>query len=241
MPRSKIDPAGLEGRALERWYRRTPDQIQSEVWAEEEQAHKSFFGPTSTDEPSLQRQETAGVGRAVAGQEDVLWISNGRGGYRRIRAGRSADVGMPEDDFASASYLPDRAAAPEAVETLEIGNPHNRRLRREWEAANGRPWPRTKEGLRYDVAHKRAIADGGTNTLDNIRPMDPLEHKQSHREDQARWGRRAAIARAFGGKVEPPRAWTHKPVARGGLIRGGRWRESFSRACRSGWRYAGSV
>lgn len=59
----------------------------------------------------------------------------------------------------------------------------------------------------------RAIADGGTNTLDNIKPMDPAEHRASHKEDNSRWGKRAGIARAFGGKVEPP---LHAPRRTGG-------------------------
>jgi hypothetical protein len=86
----------------------------------------------------------------------------------------------------------------------EIGNPENPRLRREWERAHGKTWPRTPEGRPYDVAHIKAIADGGTNTLDNIGPMDPAEHRASHVDDQARWGRRAGTAKAFGGTVEPP-------------------------------------
>ncbi len=56
------------------------------------------------------------------------------------------------------------------------------------------------------MAHKRAIADGGTNTLDNIVPMHPDEHAAQHLNngDSARWGRRPSTARAFGGTVEPP-------------------------------------
>ncbi len=72
--------------------------------------------------------------------------------------------------------------------------------------ANGRPWPKTADGRNYHVAHKRAIADGGTNTLDNIEPMDPDEHMALHisNGDNVRWGRRPWTARTFGGTVEPP-------------------------------------
>ena len=45
-----------------------------------------------------------------------------------------------------------------------------------------------------------ALADGGSNTLDNIRPMHPAEHVNAG--DFARWARRPGIARAFGGTVE---------------------------------------
>ena len=98
-------------------------------------------------------------------------------------------------------------ASPDDGEFIEIGNPHNRRLRQEYLRKYGY-WPKTDDGRNYDVSHRRAIADGGTNTLDNIEPMHPDEHKAKHRNegDNARFGRRPSIARAFGGKVEPPRA-----------------------------------
>jgi hypothetical protein len=68
-------------------------------------------------------------------------------------------------------------------------------------------WPKTDDGRDFHVSHKKAIADGGTNTLDNIEPMHPDEHIAKHvrDDDYGRWGRRSSIARAFGGKVEPPR------------------------------------
>lgn len=125
---------------------------------------------------------------------------------------------MPEDESGYPSYLPSRAAAPQAGELHDVGNPHNVRLRREWEVANGKSWPQTADGRSYDVAHIRAIADGGANTLDNIRPMDPAEHRASHKDDASRWGKRSSIAGAFGGRVEPP---AHAPrPTRGPILRG---------------------
>jgi len=96
------------------------------------------------------------------------------------------------------------AGPDDGAELIEIGNPANRRLRREWEDANGRPWPRDEvTGRNHDVAHIKSLADGGTNTLDNIRPMSRAEHLAEHMSngDFARFARRAAIARAFGGRV----------------------------------------
>jgi len=86
-----------------------------------------------------------------------------------------------------------------------IGNPENERLIREWEKRYGRSWPRDPvTGRRYDVSHKRAIADGGKNTLANIEPMHPEAHRAQHKAngDHARYARRRWIAQAFGGKVE---------------------------------------
>jgi len=91
----------------------------------------------------------------------------------------------------------------EAPELTLIGNPHNPRLIREWERKYG-PWPRDPvTGRPYDVGHKRAIADGGANTLDNIEPIHPDAHRAQHKAngDYARWARRQWIARAFGGRV----------------------------------------
>ncbi len=87
---------------------------------------------------------------------------------------------------------------------VEIGNPANRGLKREHVRQNG-DWPRDPvTGRDYDVAHYRAIADGGKNVLENIRPMHPDAHRAEHlaNGDSARWGARASIARAFGGRVQ---------------------------------------
>jgi len=95
------------------------------------------------------------------------------------------------------------AGPDDGAQLIDIGNPANRRLRRQYEQTYG-PWPKTADGRNYDVSHKRAIADGGANTLENIEPMHPDDHAALHAAagDAARWGRRAAIARAFGGTVE---------------------------------------
>jgi len=105
---------------------------------------------------------------------------------------------------AEGAFLDRRLANLEGdAELIEIGNPANPRLRREWERANGRPWPRTDTGRNYDVGHRKALADGGTNTLENIDPIHPDEHRARHKADgdYSRWGKRPSIARAFGGNV----------------------------------------
>ena len=86
-----------------------------------------------------------------------------------------------------------------------VGNPANRGLIRQWEIANGRDWPRDpKTGRRYDLAHTKAIADGGKNVLENIRPMHRDEHLLEHKlnGDYSRWAKRPHTAKAFGGRVE---------------------------------------
>ena len=71
--------------------------------------------------------------------------------------------------------------------------PRTPRLRREHERKEGRPWPREPNGRRYDVAHVVAKADGGTDTVENIRPMPRDEHIAEHKRngDFSRWGKRS--------------------------------------------------
>ena len=207
-----INPSRLEGDDLRRWYLRSPDEIERERRDIAEQRHTEFFGASLQTKYADQESKP----RQVAADGDTLWIANGYGGFSPARpnsngyfspSGLRSTGDLPD-------YLPENAASPEGGELIEIGNPNNPRMIREWEHAYGRDWPRTADGRPHDVAHIRAIADGGTNTLENIRPMDPAEHRASHKGDAGRWGKRSSIARAFGGRVEPP---MHAPRPRGGL------------------------
>jgi Pretoxin HINT domain len=74
---------------------------------------------------------------------------------------------------------------------------HNRRssktLRREWERDNpGQSWPKDGNGRNFDVSHIIALADGGCDTVNNIRPMRREDHIKMHQQngDFARWGSR---------------------------------------------------
>lgn len=216
MPRPSVDPSRLKGEPLNRWYLRTPDEIDSEKRAAEDQRHRDFFGdPAKPTQEAQQFDEPKDDPNS-----DVLWVANGYGGYRGVRSRQSDFLATLEPDGADGrpGHPPGNPAESEAGHLIEIGNPHNARLRREWEIANGKAWPRTPDGRRFDVAHIRAIADGGTNTLDNIKPMDPADHRASHREDASRFAKRSSIARAFGGKVEPPLHASRS--ARGPTVRG---------------------
>lgn len=200
-----VDPSSLEGDELDRWYRRSPQDIEQERQAAADRRYATFFDRAQIPaEPSVQ-PPTRRPNEMGGGPDDVLWIANGAGGYRAVRSG------APDYEIALGSApsppdnLPADPADPEAADLVDIGNPHNPRLRREWVRANGQAWPRTDDGRNFHVAHQRAISDGGTNTLDNIEPMHPDDHIAQHinNGDAARWARRQWIARAFGGRVQP--------------------------------------
>jgi len=230
MPDGPIDPASLDGDALVSWYRRSPADIEQERQAAEARRYRDFFdgNPGVDPGPGFSGESDAptgyvdpGFGRgSAASMNDIdpklAWVPIGP---NRWRAERASQQGSLEGDGTGEMPMLDRGLAgpDDGGELQEIGNPHNRRLKRQFKQAYGY-WPKTEDGRDFDVSHKKAIADGGTNTLDNIEPMHPDDHVAKHLADgdAARWGRRAGIARAFGGQVEPPR---HGPTVRGfGLL-----------------------
>lgn len=64
--------------------------------------------------------------------------------------------------------------------------------RKKWEEANNKPWPKDPDNpnKNQDVSHKKPLADGGTNDVDNIEPKPHSEHIQEHKDngDFKRWG-----------------------------------------------------
>jgi len=223
-----IDPATLQGDALTRWYLRSPDDIERERQSAAAQRYDAFFGngdidPGSSRGPELPSHDAdPGFTRdSETSTPDVdpafTWVPAGPNRWRSVRvASDNAPASVTPDGLAAndGAVIDRGLAGPEdGAQLIDIGNPANRQLRRQYEQKYG-PWPKTADGRNYDVSHKRAIADGGTNTLENIEPMHPDDHAAMHAAsgDGARWGRRAAIARAFGGTVEPSNGG---PVARG--------------------------
>jgi len=214
MPRYAVDPSHLSGEDLRQWYMRTPAEIERERQAFAVQRYQDFFAglrpPVSpeefSDEPFSRERETYAPltnetppFRGVIG--DPGRVPEGSNPRRVMRLLPSDGPWNPTSE--EEVFLDTSGARPDDGQWLfEIGNPANRQLRKEYEQKVG-PWPKTETGRNYDVAHNRAIADGGKNTLDNIRPVHPDSHVSEHMAngDYARWARRAAIARTFGGRV----------------------------------------
>ncbi|WP_395671828.1 HNH endonuclease signature motif containing protein [Phenylobacterium sp.] len=193
MARRPIDPARLNGEALTRWYLRSPAEIQRE----RDQAEADSWHDYQL-ETRRQLEADPGPRNTVtpASAQDDLYIATGSGGWRRIGGDPlRAQEGDP-------SFRP---AEPEQGAFVSVGNrPSSPTQIKQWEKREGRPWPRDPvTGRLYEVGHIRALADGGTDTLDNIEPIHPDAHRAQHKAngDYSRWARRRWIANAFGGRV----------------------------------------
>ncbi len=57
-----------------------------------------------------------------------------------------------------------------------------KKSRNKWEKAYGKKWPKDPENPQknQDVSHKKALADGGTNEVENIEPKPHKEHMKEH-------------------------------------------------------------
>jgi hypothetical protein len=228
MPNTPIDPASLEGEALASWYQRSPWEVEQERQAAAAQRYISFFGGGSDTDPDpgfdvgrSSQQLDSGPAQQVDSDPaytpsdqpathdfdpSITWVASGPNRWRKIStlSSETAPAIVSRENSSYSDPILDRsgAGAGDGAHLIDIGNPANRKLRQQYEQTYG-PWPKTADGRNYDVAHTRAIADGGTNTLENVKPMHPDAHVADHMAngDPARWARRAGIARAFGGTV----------------------------------------
>jgi len=211
------DPSQLGGEALQRWYLRSPQDVENERRLRFQRRYEDFFESSaeSVDPTNPRDKPTAGAELPTGSgwlrrdpDAEPSWDQVSPNRWRAVRSVSPAELTRRNELGSDANPPPliDRAlaGAQDGASLIDVGNPANPPLRRQWERREGREWPRDPlTGRNYDVAHIRAKADGGTDKLDNIRPMHPDLHAAEHlaNGDTARWGRRPHIARAFGGRV----------------------------------------
>jgi RHS repeat-associated protein len=76
---------------------------------------------------------------------------------------------------------------------IEDARKSTRTIRREWENAKGKKWPKEKDGQNYHADHRRPLADGGSNNAArNIQPRTHRDHVNRHKKrgDFKRWAKR---------------------------------------------------
>ncbi len=148
------------------------------------------------------------------------WVQAGPNRWRNQRAEQrplAQTVSMPAEQQDDGAVLDKGLAGPDDGSELIDIDSKARSQRRQWERREGRPWPTTETGRNYDRSHIIAKGDGGPDTLENIRPQHPVEHRQDHmaKGDFKRWG-----AWGRGGPKVNGLAWWQLPSDILGMISG---------------------
>lgn len=178
MRRFVLDPSRLEGDALEKWYRRTAEEIALDGQLAAAKERETYFRPSSS--PSNYTVQSAAHSTLQDGSANGTQSAVQIARYSPEGTARLWTAELPGDDAGDAEFI-------------EIDS-RAKRQRKQWEQREGKPWPTVPEtGRNYDRSHIKPKADGGADTVDNIEPKHPDEHRREHmqRGDFKRWGGRA--------------------------------------------------
>lgn len=191
----RIDPAGLSGEDLRRWYERSSSEIEDEARRSEVQKYADYAEQTRQNPQAPSDIRSTGLTPLGANSSEALWIADGRGNWRPAARALSdfQSTLEPDRDLMRPGDLPAYSGSQEEGHIIEIGS-RSRQHRRGWELREGRPWPTVPEtGENYHVSHIIPKGDGGPDTLDNIEPEHPETHIERHRAngDFSRFGKRS--------------------------------------------------
>lgn len=221
MPERQIDPARLEGEALRRWYLRSPDEIERERQANQAQRYQDFFDGLRSAEPDPgfgrgpfsipERDPDPGFAQKldpsrIDPDPGFSWVPVGANRWRG-EGGAQQDLSGVRSEYDDAFLDRGLAGPDDGGEFIEIDS-KARRQRKHWEQREGRAWPTVPEtGRNFDRSHVIPKADGGPDTVDNIRPQHPDDHRREHMErgDFKRWGARSRGGPGAAAEVPTPK------------------------------------
>lgn len=151
MPDGPIDPATLQGDALTNWYLRSPDDIERERQSAAAQHYDAFFGnggdidpgfsrglelPSQDVDPGFTRDSEASTPDVDPG---FTWVPAGPNRWRSVSvASDNAPASVTPDGLATndGAVIDRGLAGPDdGAQLIDIGNPANRRLRRQYGAS----------------------------------------------------------------------------------------------------------
>jgi hypothetical protein len=93
---SPVDPSSLQGEALNRWYLRSPDEIEQERQAAHAQKYNTFFGGTEPMEPAATSPVPAYQGSGAAIRDDPTWAAYGPNRWQRQDQSTSGPTSDPQ-------------------------------------------------------------------------------------------------------------------------------------------------
>jgi RHS repeat-associated protein len=187
-----IDPYGLFGDLP--WWVEFTDKIFGKDWKREQQIVNTTCFVCDRINDAADIASLGGTAVVKAGIKKVgskLAKDAVEGAAERV-AKELAEKAAREAAEKAAKEAAEKAAK-EAAERVEKRK-CSKTLRSEWEKAEQKPWPIDPEtGKKQEVSHKTALADGGTNDLNNVEPLPHDDHVRRHSEqgDFARWAKRA--------------------------------------------------
>lgn len=112
---SPVDPSSLQGEALNRWYLRSPDEIEQERQIAQAQKYDTFFGRTKSIDPPTTSPAPAYQGFSAAIGDGPTWEKSGTNRWRRRDQSAYGLAAAPQSGQFQLAAAPQPTAAPGIV------------------------------------------------------------------------------------------------------------------------------